>query len=98
LFGALISTVLGMFNLLPLPALDGGRLLFLGVEAISRRKVSQTVEGWIHASGLLALLAFLLVVTVFDVKELVQDEPDPAAAAASSPDDDADPPAAPVEP
>ena len=98
LFGALISTVLGMFNLLPLPALDGGRLLFLGVEAISRRKVSQTVEGWIHASGLLALLAFLLVVTVFDVKELVQDEPDPAAAAASSPDDDADPQAAPVEP
>ena len=100
LFGALISTVLGMFNLLPLPALDGGRLLFLGVEAISRRKVSQTVEGWIHASGLLALLAFLLVVTVFDVKELVQDDPEQATpqAPASSVDDDAKPPEPPPAP
>jgi len=100
LFGALISTVLGMFNLLPLPALDGGRLFFLGIEAISGRKVSQTVEGWIHASGLIALLGFLLVVTVFDVKELVQDEPDQATTQTAAPpaDDDAklpEPPAAP---
>lgn len=77
LFGALISTVLGMFNLLPLPALDGGRLVFVGIEAITRRKISTTVEGWIHASGLLALLGFLLVVTVFDVKDLVKDDPAP---------------------
>lgn len=85
LFGALISTVLGMFNLLPLPALDGGRLLFIAIEAVARRKVPQQVEGLIHAGGILTLLGFLLVVTVFDVKELVGDDPQADAIEAQVP-------------
>ena len=51
------------------------RLLFIAIEAVARRKVPQQVEGLIHAGGILTLLGFLLVVTVFDVKELVGDEP-----------------------
>ena len=61
---AIISTMLGFFNLLPIPALDGGRLVFLGWEMITRRPVSQRVEQVVHTIGmvlLLALVAFLLV-------------------------------------
>jgi regulator of sigma E protease len=65
---ALISTLLGMFNLLPLPALDGGRLCFLGYEAIMRRKASPRVEELVHGYGMLALLGLILLVTVADVK------------------------------
>ncbi len=68
LFGALISTVLGMFNLLPLPALDGGRLLFLGWEVIVRRPVSAVIEAWVHGIGLLALFALLIYATVGDIR------------------------------
>ena len=60
----IISTMLGLFNLLPMPALDGGRLVFLGWEMITRRPVNQRVEQVVHAIGmvlLLMLVAFLLV-------------------------------------
>lgn len=62
---AIISTLLGLFNLLPLPALDGGRLVFILFEAVARRKFPQRVEQSIHMVGMLALLSFLLYVTVF---------------------------------
>lgn len=68
---AIISTLLGLFNLLPLPALDGGRLVFITFEAITRRKFPQRVEQTVHLVGMLALLSFLLYVTVFkDVPRL----------------------------
>jgi len=67
---ALISTLLGMFNLLPLPALDGGRLTFLGYEAIARRKASPRVEEMVHGYGMLALLALIALVTVGDILSL----------------------------
>jgi len=67
---ALISTLLGMFNLLPLPALDGGRLAFLGYEALARRRANPQVEEMVHGYGMLALLALLLFVTVGDVRRL----------------------------
>ena len=60
--GALSAYLCG-FNLLPFPALDGGRLLFLGFEAASRRKPDAKVEAQIHAVGLLMLLALLVVVS-----------------------------------
>jgi regulator of sigma E protease len=64
LLGAL-SAYLGAFNLLPLPALDGGRLMFLTYEATTRRRPNARVEAWIHATGVLMLLTLTLWVTVF---------------------------------
>jgi regulator of sigma E protease len=63
---AIISVYLGLFNLLPLPALDGGRLAFLGWELVSRRRVNQRVEQTIHMVGMVVLLAFLVYVTTFN--------------------------------
>jgi regulator of sigma E protease len=66
-----ISIVLALFNLLPIPALDGGRLFFLGYELFTRRRVNQRVESIIHAVGILALFGLMLAVTVFsDVPRL----------------------------
>lgn len=63
LLGAL-SAYLGGFNLLPFPALDGGRLIFLFFEAIARRKPDAKVEARVHALGLLMLLTLIAVVTL----------------------------------
>jgi regulator of sigma E protease len=60
---AAISIYLGLFNLLPLPGLDGGRLAFLGWEAISRRRVNQRIEQTVHMVGVLMLLALIVVIT-----------------------------------
>lgn len=67
---AVISTLLGMFNLLPLPALDGGRLCFLGYEAVMRRRVSPRIEEMVHGYGMLVLVALMLIVTIDDVRSL----------------------------
>lgn len=61
----LISIMLAIFNFLPLPALDGGRLVFLGYEIVARRPVNQKVEAVIHTVGFIALFGLLLAVTVF---------------------------------
>jgi regulator of sigma E protease len=66
LLGAL-SAYLGGFNLLPFPALDGGRLLFLGFEAASRRKADAKIEAKIHAIGLLMFLTLIAFVTYTEV-------------------------------
>ncbi len=60
-----ISVALALFNLLPLPALDGGRLVFLAYELVTRRRVNEKVESYVHAAGFIALLALLLGVTIF---------------------------------
>jgi regulator of sigma E protease len=65
---ALISTALGMFNLLPLPALDGGRLIFLLYELISRRTPNKMLEERIHMIGMIALLGLIAWATVNDVR------------------------------
>lgn len=62
-FLAALSAYLGGFNLLPFPALDGGRLTFLAYEAVTRRKPNARVEANIHAFGLMFLLALITVVT-----------------------------------
>jgi regulator of sigma E protease len=64
---ALISVNLGVMNILPLPALDGGRFLCLFIEAILRRPIPAKVEGIIHAAGLLILLAIMVLVAFKDL-------------------------------
>ena len=66
-----LSVALGFFNLLPLPALDGGRLVFLGYEIITRRRANEKVEAGIHMVGLLLLLGILILFTVRDIQELI---------------------------
>jgi regulator of sigma E protease len=67
-FSALISTVLGMFNLLPLPALDGGRLIFLFYELITRRPPNKVLEERIHMVGMMLLLGLIAWATVNDLR------------------------------
>ena len=66
----ILSAYLGGFNLLPFPALDGGRLAFLGYEAVTRRKPNARVEARVHFFGLVMLLALIAVVSVFDVVDI----------------------------
>lgn len=66
-FLAFLSINLGLLNLLPLPALDGGRLLFLIIEVVARRPVSRRVEGIVHAVGMLFLLGMVLIVLAGDI-------------------------------
>lgn len=67
---AVISTLLGLFNLLPLPALDGGRLTFLAYEAIAKRPAPPRIEESVHGYGMLLLIGLLLLVTVGDIQRL----------------------------
>ena len=69
-FAAGISTLLGLFNLLPLPALDGGRLVFLSYEMVTRRRANPKLEATIHMVGVLVLAVLLVVVTVNDCRHL----------------------------
>jgi regulator of sigma E protease len=64
----MLSAYLGGFNLLPIPALDGGRLMFLLYEGVARRKPNARIEAHIHAIGLLMFLALMVVVSVFDIR------------------------------
>jgi regulator of sigma E protease len=66
-FLGMLSAYLGAFNLLPVPALDGGRLLFIGAEVVSRRKPDAKLEAQVHAIGLLMLLTLIAFVTYGDV-------------------------------
>ena len=58
----LLSANLGVMNLLPIPALDGGRLVFLAVEAVRKKKLDPNVEGMIHFAGLMLLMALMVIV------------------------------------
>lgn len=68
---AFISINLGVMNLLPLPALDGGRLVFLILEGIRRKPVPAKYEGYIHAAGLMLLLALMVYVTGQDIVRII---------------------------
>lgn len=61
---------LGVFNLLPIPALDGGRAIFILIEMIFGKKISEEKEGYIHMVGLILLLALIAIVTIKDVIKL----------------------------
>ncbi len=64
---AFITINVGVFNLLPIPALDGGRLIFLIIEGIRRKPINPKHEGYIHAAGLIALLLLMVFVTLKDI-------------------------------
>lgn len=68
---SVISLSLGVTNLLPIPGLDGGKILLLIIEAIRRKKMSQITEAAITSLGLLLLLAIAIVVTTKDISSLL---------------------------
>ncbi len=65
-----LSINLGVFNLIPFPALDGGRFLFLIIEGIRRKPINRDVESYINFVGILLLFALMIFVTVKDVLNL----------------------------
>lgn len=67
----IITVNLGIFNMLPFPALDGGRFLFLMIEAIFRKPIPRKVEYIVNAVGLAILMVFALLVTIKDVWQLL---------------------------
>ena len=64
---AFISISIGIFNLLPFPALDGGRIVFLLLEAIRRKPIDPKWEGYINAAGLILLFGLMIIVTLKDI-------------------------------
>lgn len=67
---ALLSLNLFLINLLPLPALDGGRLLFIIIEVLRGRRVHPDREGMVHFVGLVVLLALIMVISVLDINRI----------------------------
>lgn len=68
---ALITINIGLFNLLPVPALDGGRFFFMLIELIFRKPVPAKYENWIHAAGMILLLAFMAIISASDIWKLI---------------------------
>jgi len=67
---AMLSINLGIINLVPLPALDGGRLLFVGIEAVRGKPIDPQKEGFVHVIGFLLLMLLMIVVTWNDIQRL----------------------------
>ena len=62
----MLSVYLGLFNLFPLPALDGGRLVFLGYELVTRRRANPKIEAMVHMGGIMVLGVVMVLVTLRD--------------------------------
>ncbi len=69
---ASLSVVLGLFNILPIPALDGSKIFILCLESIIRRPINATAQLWIHAIGIIFILGLMLFLTVSDVLRIYQ--------------------------
>lgn len=63
---ASLTLTLGIFNLLPFPALDGGRIMFVLPELIMRKRVPHEFENWVHATGFLLLILFMIYINAMD--------------------------------
>lgn len=70
-FIGILSVNLAILNIIPFPALDGGRLLFVGIEKIMGRKVLPKIESTIHTAGMIVLLLLLLAITAHDIKRVI---------------------------
>ena len=68
---ALITLNLGIINLLPLPALDGGRMTFAFLEMVTRRRLPPEIEAYIHMVGFLILMILFIVISIMDVRRLM---------------------------
>ena len=73
-FVALLNAAIGAFNLMPIPALDGSRLVFLLIAAVRGKAVDPDKEAKIHLAGLMVLLSFVLLVSFGDIKRLLSDQ------------------------
>jgi regulator of sigma E protease len=71
-FMALLSLNLAVLNILPIPALDGGRFFFMIIEMLTGKKVSPKYEAYAHGVGLVLLLGLMAVVTILDIVRLLQ--------------------------
>jgi regulator of sigma E protease len=71
-FWAIISVSVGSFNLLPIPALDGARILFVGIGALRGRPLDPRKESMVHFAGLVVLLGVMAIFTLYDVKRMIQ--------------------------
>jgi regulator of sigma E protease len=69
---ALISINLGIINLIPFPALDGGRVLFVLIESISRRKIKPVIANWVNTVGFVLLMLLMIVVTYKDIVKILK--------------------------
>lgn len=69
-FAAFLAVNIGVMNLLPLPALDGGRIFFVLIELIFRKPIPADKEGWVHAAGFALLILLMLYVTFNDILRL----------------------------
>ncbi len=67
ILAGVFSAGLAVANMLPLPALDGGRLLFIAIETVVGRPVPRAIEGFIHTTGLVALIMLMIVISFNDV-------------------------------
>jgi len=74
-FVSLLSLNLAIINILPIPALDGGRLFFILVEAVTGRKVNSTFENYAHMIGMIILLLLIALVTLHDVIRILTGQP-----------------------
>lgn len=70
-FIGLLSVNLGIINLLPIPALDGGKIVFIGYEIVTKRKPNQKVENWLHTIVFFLLIALMIYVTYNDILKLI---------------------------
>lgn len=69
-FTAVLSINLAVLNIMPFPALDGGRLLFLGIEGISRKRIPTSFTNAVNAVGFMILIGLMVIITVSDVFKL----------------------------
>ena len=67
---AYLSINLGIINILPFPAFDGGRVLFIGIEAITGKKVDSKIEGYFHTIGFMLIMLLMLYITWHDIVTL----------------------------
>jgi len=67
----LLSVSLAFFNVLPIPGLDGGRLFFILIEAVTRKKVNPKIEGYAHAVGMVLLIGLIILVTFKDIGQFL---------------------------
>lgn len=71
-FVGILSVNLAILNIMPLPALDGGRLLFILIEGIMGKRVVPKVEAVVHTAGMILLLLLLFAITAYDIRRLIE--------------------------